>query len=116
GVGQSSEVYLVCETEAETERLGELLTDSQIAKDGRLHFVQGSLEGGFRLRDQQIVVVSGNEIFHRATLPRTKARQLGKVIDSFVELNKGDLIVHLAHGIGRYRGLKLLEKGGQQEE
>lgn len=116
GLGQSNDVYLVCETEAEIERLDELLADSQIAKDGRLHLVQGSLEGGFRLRDQQIVVVSGNEIFHRATLPRTKARQLGKVIDSFVELNKGDLIVHLAHGIGRYRGLKLLEKGGQQEE
>ena len=29
---------------------------------------------------------------------------------------QGDLVVHLAHGIGRYRGLRLLEKDGRAEE
>jgi transcription-repair coupling factor (superfamily II helicase) len=38
------------------------------------------------------------------------------VIDSFLDLREGDLVVHLAHGIGRYRGLKLIERHGQHEE
>ncbi|MGH7137851.1 MAG: transcription-repair coupling factor, partial [Pirellulales bacterium] len=40
----------------------------------------------------------------------------GKAIDSFLDLREGDLVVHLAHGIGRYRGLKLLGEAGQDEE
>ena len=38
------------------------------------------------------------------------------MIDSFLELREGDLVVHVGHGIARYRGLKLLEKNGQVEE
>ena len=40
----------------------------------------------------------------------------GRALDSFLELREGDLIVHVTHGIGRYRGLKLLEKEGRAEE
>ena len=36
------------------------------------------------------------------------------MIDSFLELREGDLVVHVGHGIARYRGLKLLEKNGQR--
>ncbi len=38
------------------------------------------------------------------------------MIDSFLELHEGDLVVHVAHGIARYRGLTLLEKNGRVEE
>ena len=38
------------------------------------------------------------------------------MIDSFLELREGDYVVHLSHGIGRYLGLKLLEKEDQAEE
>ena len=63
-----------------------------------------------------IALVSGSELFHRTDLHRTARRKLGRVIDSFLELREGDYVVHLSHGIGRYRGLKLLEKEGQVEE
>jgi transcription-repair coupling factor (superfamily II helicase) len=43
-------------------------------------------------------------------------RRLGKAIDSFLDLRQGDLVVHLAHGIGRYRGMQLLDKDGRVEE
>jgi transcription-repair coupling factor (superfamily II helicase) len=49
-------------------------------------------------------------------LRRLPRRRLGKAIDSFLDLREGDLVVHLAHGIGRYRGLRLIEKQGQHEE
>ena len=39
-----------------------------------------------------------------------------RAIDSFLDLHEGDLVVHVGHGIARYRGLTLLEKNGQVEE
>ena len=81
-----------------------------------LHFVVGRLRTGFRLVREQILVISGNELFHRAPLRRLPRLRLGKAIDSFLDLREGDLVVHLAHGIGRYRGLELLRKTGRCEE
>ncbi|MEW4452756.1 transcription-repair coupling factor [Bremerella sp. JC817] len=115
-VSQSLDVVIVCQTEAEIERLHEILDATQVAKTGRLHYVLGELQQGFRFRDGNLVLVSGNEIFHRPSIHRTKTRRLGKVIDSFLDLKKGDLVVHLGHGIGRYRGLRLIEKQGNAEE
>ena len=43
-------------------------------------------------------------------------RRLGKAIDSFLDLHEGDLVVHVSHGIARYRGMKPMEKQGQIEE
>ena len=89
---------------------------TRLAEAGRLHFCLGHLRAGFRLVPQRIALVSGGELFHRTELHRSARRKLGRVIDSFLELREGDYVVHLSHGIGRYRGLKLLEKEGQVEE
>jgi len=110
------EVYIVSPTTAEIERLGQIFGPTRLAEAGRLHFCLGHLRAGFRLVPQRIALVSGGELFHRTELHRSARRKLGRVIDSFLELREGDHVVHLSHGIGRYRGLKLLEKDGQVEE
>ena len=110
-------VYLIAETAAEIKRLGEILCDTSVATQGRLHYVSGRLSGGFRLIDPGFLIISGNELFHRAPLRRTTHRRApSRAIESFLELRTGDLVVHLSHGIARYRGLKLLEKDGHVEE
>jgi len=109
-------VFIVCETEAEIVRLSELFKASPLLADGRLHFVIGHLEAGFRVVPQRVALVSAGELFQRHDLARTTRRRQSRAIDSFLELRQGDLVVHLAHGIGRYRGLKLLEKEGRAEE
>ncbi|HWL73885.1 MAG TPA: CarD family transcriptional regulator, partial [Burkholderiaceae bacterium] len=110
------DVVIVCPTEAEVERLGEVFRETKSATSGRLHLVVGRLQSGFRLVSERIALVSSAELFHRSDLSRPSRRRLGRVIDSFLELREGDYVVHLAHGIGRYRGLKLLEKNDQTEE
>jgi len=110
------QVYLVVETEAEAERLGELFAETELMAQGRLQFVLGRLATGFRLVQEQVVLISAAELFHREEISRPTQRKTGRAIDSFLQLNEGDLVVHLAHGIGRYRGLKLLEKEGGAEE
>src|SRR5690606_3229769 len=109
-------VNIVCPTEAEVERLREVFGTTQLAASGRLHYPIGRLQSGFRLVSERVVLVSSAELFHRSELNRPTRRRLGRVIDSFLELREVDYVVHLSHGIGRYRGLKLLEKNGAVEE
>ncbi|MBC7856517.1 MAG: transcription-repair coupling factor [Pirellulaceae bacterium] len=131
-LGEGQEVFVVAQTDAEIERLKEILMTTRLAATGKLHFPLGSLREGFRIRgaefeigDHQgqagslphgIIIITGGELFHRGELRRLPRRRLGKAIDSFLDLREGDLVVHLAHGIGRYRGLRLIEKQGQAEE
>lgn len=114
--GLQHDVFLICPTEAEVERLAEIFSSTQLSADDRLHFAVGKLRRGFRLVSESTLLLSSNELFHRSELRRPVRRRLGKAIDSFVDLREGDLVVHLTHGIGRYRGMKLLEKGDQVEE
>ena len=73
---------------------------------------------GARGSSRNLVILSDNELFSRTEVVRAprKKRLESRAIDSFLDLAEGDLIVHLSHGIGRYRGMKLLEKEGQTEE
>ncbi len=113
------EVYLVCETEAEVARLGDLFASTRLSgfiASGKLHWVVGKLSRGFRLPPQRICVLSASELFSRQDLRRPPRRPLAQVIDSFLDLREGDLVVHVAHGIARYRGTTLLEKQGALED
>ena len=87
-----------------------------MASQNRLHFPIGRLHTGFRLIAEQTVLLSGGELFHRTDLTRPAQRRLGRAIDSFLELREGDLVVHVAHGVARYRGLELLKNEGRAEE
>ncbi len=62
------------------------------------------------------LLIGSGQLFERHEIRRTRRRHLGQVIDSFLELKSGDLVVHVSHGIGRFRGLKMLTKGRQEEE
>ena len=110
------DVIVVCQTDAEAERLRHLFSETQLATSGRLDFVVGALSSGFRLLSEDLVVISGSELFHRTDLRRTSRRRLGRAIDSFLDLRSGDFVVHLSHGIARYNGMKVLERESLVEE
>jgi len=115
-VSAGHDVFLICATEAEVQRLQEILGATKVAETGHLHFVQGRLQNGFRLVAEKLILLSGAELFQRVELNRPARRRLGRAIDSFLDLREGDYVVHLSHGIGRYRGMKLLAKNDQVEE
>ncbi|MHC4401981.1 MAG: transcription-repair coupling factor [Planctomycetota bacterium] len=114
--GLGHDVMVVCQTEAEARRLQEIFESTELARRGKLHWPIGSLKSGFRLVPDAVVLLSANELFQRQEIRRPVRRRLGRAIDSFMELREGDLVVHVAHGIARYRGMKLLEKDRQVEE
>ncbi|MEL6896146.1 MAG: CarD family transcriptional regulator, partial [Planctomycetota bacterium] len=115
-IAQDHEVVVVGDTPADAERLSEILRPTKAATSGKLHLTVGELSGGFRLHAAETLLLTGAELFQRSPLRRGKTRAPGKPIDSFLQLSTGDLVVHLAHGIGLYRGLEHLEKNGQSQE
>lgn len=117
-VGRDETVFIACHNEAAKLRLSELLTESAPDLLTRVKLGLGHVARGFRLVTERLVILSDNELFSRTEVVRAprKKRLESRAIDSFLDLAEGDLIVHLSHGIGRYRGMKLLEKEGQTEE
>ncbi len=96
--------------------VNEILSSTAAAASGRLHVGLGCVHHGFRNRDTKQIIIGCDQMFHRTELRRTGRRRLSKAIDSFLDLRDGDLIVHLSHGIGRFRGLEMLDKDGQRTE
>jgi len=112
-------VVIACHNEGARQRLVELFAEQSAELRRRVQICLGHVSRGFRLIAENLVILSDNELFGRTEVvraPRKKTQLETRAIDSFLDLAEGDLIVHLSHGIGRYRGMKLLEKEGQQEE
>jgi len=115
-VSENQDLFIVCQTEAEATRLSDVFAGTKPAAAGKLHYVLGYLRTGFRLLRERVTLISGGELFHREEVRRPSRRRLGRVIDSFLDLREGDYVVHIGHGIGKYRGMKLLEKDDRAEE
>jgi transcription-repair coupling factor (superfamily II helicase) len=79
-------------------------------EDFRPAIIEGEISAGVVLESDGLYIYSEEEIFgepraHRRTRPRAK----GSALLNLEELRPGDLVVHLDHGIGQYRGLKHLK-------
>lgn len=115
--GTEYELIVLAPTEGEIPRVREILSSTSAGAADKIRIGQGSVHSGFRVRDSRQIVLGCDQMFHRSDkLRRTGRKRLSKAIDSFLDLRDGDLIVHLAHGIGRYRGLSMLDKDGQLTE
>ena len=111
-------VLIACHNAAEVERLGEVFSDTELAQSKRLHLTVGRIRAGFHLIDAQTLVIGDHELFARAEVrrPVTRRRYESRAIDSFLDLNEGDLVVHVNHGIARYRGLHFVDKSAEHAE
>ncbi len=76
-----------------------------------LAIMQGTLEHGFRLPADHLVLVAEEEIFG-ARAHRAESKSKVPAIGALTELQPGDLVVHDDHGIGRYLGCKKLAVRG----
>ncbi|HHT9147281.1 MAG TPA: transcription-repair coupling factor, partial [Candidatus Wunengus sp. YC61] len=77
----------------------------------------GHLSKGFQFSDIQIAILAHHEIFHRYKQRREVKKPIQtRAIDSFLDLKKGDCVVHISHGIGRFLGMETLEEEGYKRE
>ena len=113
--GNEFDVYVMASVEGEISRVTEILGSNESA---RIQIGLGCVHEGFRISGTvgAKAIIGCDQIFCRTDLRRKSGRRLGKAIDSFTDLQVGNLIVHLTHGIGRFRSLTMLEKDGQLTE
>ncbi|MCA9525565.1 MAG: transcription-repair coupling factor, partial [Myxococcales bacterium] len=80
--------------------------------------VQGDVGGGFRLLSHGFALITEDEIFGRkARKRRTRsAESQSPFVQSFRELEPGDHVVHVDHGVGQYVGLKKLIVQGRETD
>jgi transcription-repair coupling factor (superfamily II helicase) len=77
------------------------------------HLVPGELSGGFVDGEARLAVVSDEEILgHRVRKRARVGREEHAFAAAFRELNEGDLVVHVEHGIARYLGLTKMQIRG----
>ncbi len=114
----SDRVLIACGTEAEANRLRDVLAETKTAQDGRLIVTIGQIRSGFRLVEAGLVVVADHELFSRAgaRTGSVRRRYESRAIDSFLDLREGDHVVHVNHGIAIYRGLRQLGREDMPDE
>jgi transcription-repair coupling factor (superfamily II helicase) len=109
----SRRTIVFCNNEAEEKRFQELLRDEGL----QLETALGRLNKGFFFKDIGLLLLSHHELFHRYRLKREPRKSVpARPLESFVELRKGDYVVHVAHGIARFLGMEELEHEGQKRE
>jgi len=114
---------------AEPERMTEVFTkrglhglvqpgEQQQLERGLITLADLNLSGGFTVPSADLVVLTGREIFGWRRLRRTEepAYKRGFSLTSLRELHEGDYVVHINHGIARYRGLTRQTLGGIERE
>lgn len=111
------QVFLFAENPKQLERLRSIFEDIGAS----LNFVPVplSLSNGFIDRENQVLVYTDHEIFQRYHKYRIKqAYSKGKAITlkTLRELQQGDYVAHIDHGIGVYSGLQKIEVNGNLQE
>ena len=106
----NASIVIYFQTEGEIERFREIMAG---ALDG-LDFVEGTLARGFCFPAANLVVLSAAELFGRFAVHarrRLRRAERHRAQIDFSELNEGDLVVHLEHGIGKFLGLQKIPVG-----
>ena len=88
-------------------------------QSGCVNVVAGEIEAGFELIAANFVVYSDAEV--RVSTRKKKSTYRGRVRDGarvkdYSELQLGDFVVHLQHGIGRYVGVETIDMLGVKRD
>jgi transcription-repair coupling factor (superfamily II helicase) len=118
---QDYAVRVFCNNDGERQRFEEIWKEHGLAAEAKLVIQIGSLARGFICDEAKLVVITDAEIFGRYKIQRPRRQKSAHALAArsaldidFTDLEEGDLVVHLQHGIGRYLGLKLMPVGNSR--
>ncbi|TFJ46124.1 transcription-repair coupling factor [Carnobacterium divergens] len=85
---------------------------------GLVQITTGEIHNGFELPKEKIVVLNEREMFNKVTKKTARRQTLSNAerLKSYTELNPGDFVVHVNHGIGKYTGMETLEINGIHQD
>jgi transcription-repair coupling factor (superfamily II helicase) len=111
------EIYLFAENPKQLERLHTIFTDLKAAI--QLTPVPISIHQGFIDDDLKVVCYTDHQIFQRYHKYRVKQaynKNKALTLRTLRELQPGDYVTHIDHGVGVYSGLQKIEANGKLQE
>jgi len=105
-------VTLYAGSELQKNRLNNML--SQFSQ---LSVLDLEISGGFSIPSEKLVAICDHEIFGRR---KQVVKALHKVqtspLDSFVDLNEGDYVVHVNYGVGQFQKIDRISMSGKERD
>jgi transcription-repair coupling factor (superfamily II helicase) len=126
--GFAGRVLLVADSAGRRDTIAQMLTESQlkfsecerfedfIGSEAALMLGTAPLHQGFASAVARLAVVTEAELYaasprRQRRTQRDRATNVDAVVRDLAELQAGDPVVHVEHGIGRYLGLETLDLG-----
>jgi transcription-repair coupling factor (superfamily II helicase) len=110
-IKQGWDLVVAAESDVQAARIAELLQDEKAS------VIAAPLSAGFALPDIKFMLIQENEIFgRRRRAPKSLKTVRSAAIDTFVELNPGDYVVHVNYGIGLFKGIERIKALGHERD
>ena len=111
-------VFICAEQESQLKRLKHIF--NELDQYELCSFVQLGIHEGFIDNKNKKVVFTDHQIFeryHRFSIKKTiKKAKESFTLKEVYNLNKGDFVVHIDHGIGEFSGLEKIDVQGKTQE
>lgn len=109
--------WFFSENTRQIKRLEAILADL----GGQVNFqpVVGSIHEGFRDEKSKIEILTDHQIFqryHQYSLKTGYTRDQAVTLRMLKELQPGDFVTHIDHGVGKFSGLETIEIAGVKQE
>ncbi len=105
---RDARLHFLCGKESDEDHVKEQIAELEVALPADHHYHIGYLSSGFAMPKANLIVLPQAEITGRHKIRRQKQRSTYSTPPSELhELVPGDHVVHLAHGVGRFAGVKV---------
>lgn len=111
------DLYIFAEQGKQLERLHNIFTD--LNTDIKFTPIATSIHEGFIDEDLKVICYTDHQIFQRYHKYRVKqaySKNKALTLRTLKELQPGDFVTHIDHGVGKYSGLQKLEVNGRLQE
>lgn len=110
--------YIACVSEQQAKRFHDIFDDSHLEVKP-YNTVIRSLHQGFIDHDNKIVCYTDHQIFeryHKFHVKNGYAKKQAITLKELTNLDVGDYVTHIDHGIGRFGGLQKIDVEGKKQE
>ena len=109
--------YLLCDNEKQAKRFDDIFAD--VEQEVTYNTLVFPLYKGFVDHDSKIVCYTDHQIFeryHKFRLKNGYAKKQAITLKELTNLEIGDYVTHIDHGIGKFGGLQKIDVEGNQQE
>lgn len=110
-------IFIFAESAKQLERLHNIFTDLNAGLD--MVPVPISIHEGFIDHDNKLVCYTDHQIFqryHKYKVKQAFSKNKALTLKTLRELQPGDYVSHIDHGVGVYSGLQKIENNGRMQE